>query len=312
MHPLCGPTGSGLGESGLTGAESPDIERGQSLALARMLAVTPCFAGCGRAGDLLTLPALPARTLLHAGPPLSGRRAASPTLLAAVVAAARRDGFAATDGEARAMLAAGDIKLRPAQDFNVVTTLDTVVGPSSTLACVVDRKDAERRAFAVATEADVPYESGVQLPFGGALLESNPGSAASRLAAAARKCVLQAVENIAGCTIVTALGANGTAVGLQMSGLGRLWLSTDDLWLKLLYPQLRRVDRGILAGGDLLLRCALVRRGEGAFWLLDAKDRLSGAETPAVELARQIPSGLFTTGLSNIRSMHWSFFIPAH
>jgi hypothetical protein len=280
-----------------------------SLAAARLISVRPCFAGCAPASDLLDIAP---RTLLHAGPPLHKKRALSPTLRAAVAAAACRERFAAGAEEALAMIGAGDITLRPAQDFNVVTSLGTVVGPSSVLARVADRDDGALTAFAVGGAEEMPYEAGVEVPLSGVLIERDPEAIASRLAAAARKCVLRAAENIADCTIVTAVGSNGTAVGVQISSLGRLWLSSDDLWARFMYPQLRRADKGILGCGDLLLRCALSRRGEGRLWILDARDRAEGRDNPGGEMVRQIPSGLFTAVLSNIRARHWSTSIPLH
>jgi hypothetical protein len=273
-----------------------------------MAGVEPYLARCGRARDLLNLPD---NTLLHAGPPI--RATSSPTLLGAAARTACREGLASNQDAARAMIAAGGIALRPAQDFNVVTTLDGVVGPSSDLACIEDRNDARRQAFVPAAPDAVPYELGVDVALGGVLLELDATSVLSRMAAGARKCVLLAAEGLPECTVVTALAANGTAIGLQISCLGRRWLSTDDLWLRLVYPQLRRVDRGILAGGDLLLRHALGRDGRGhGLGLLDASDRLYGIESPMTDMLRQIPSSLFTMGLSQARPVHWSMFVPPH
>jgi hypothetical protein len=237
----------------------------------------------------------------------------SPTLLEAAIVAACREGLAKDQSAARAMIAEGGIALSPAQDFNVVTTLDYVVGPSSDLACIEDRGDSRRRAFVPAAQDAVPYELGVDVPLGGVLLELDATSVSSRVAAGARKCVLLAGEGQPECTVITALATNGTAIGLQISCLERRWLSTDDLWLRFGYPQLRRIDQGILASGDLLLRYAIGRRGGGrALGLLDATDRLYGVESPMMDMLRQIPSGLFTMGLSKARPMHWSLFIPPH
>jgi hypothetical protein len=281
----------------------------QSAAASRLVAVTACYMGRGRAGDMI---ALPPRTLLHAGPPLHRKRPLSPALARAVAAAACREGLASNPQDALAMVATGQIGLRPAQDFNVVTTLATVVGRSSMLACVSDRDDASLTAYAVIGAEESPYEPGVAVPLGGLMVERDPNSIGSRLAAAARKCVLRAAENVPDCTLVTALGANGTAVGVQISCLGRMWLSSDELWARFLYPQLRRVDKGILGSGDLLLRCALSQHGTGRLWILDARDRIDGTDNPGGDMVRQIPSGLFAACLSNVRTRHWSTCVPLH
>jgi hypothetical protein len=302
MLPL-GAISPALAECGLQ-------QSGRSLAHERMSAVEPYLAQCGQTRDFV---GLPGGTLLHAGPPVLRHRPLSPTLLGAAIAAACREGMAKDQNAAREMIQDGSIALRPAQDFNVVTTLDYVVGPSSDLACVEDRNDVTRRAFVPAPPDAVPYELGVDVALGGVLLELDATSVLSRMAAGARKCVLLAGEGLPECTVITALATNGTAIGLQISCLGRRWLSTDDLWLRFFHPQLRRTDRGILASGDLLLRHALNRRGGGSsLGLLDATDRLYGVESPMMDMLRQVPAGLFTMGLSKVRPVHWSLFIPPH
>lgn len=82
------------------------------------------------------LPALDARTLLHAGPPLDGppplpmRNAAAQALVF--------EGLAADRAEALAMLARQAVVLLPAQDHGVVTPLAQVVSHSMPLAAVGD------------------------------------------------------------------------------------------------------------------------------------------------------------------------------
>jgi len=53
------------------------------------------------------------------------------------------------------------------------------------------------------------------------------------------------------------------AIGLQISGLKRSGLFDDDLVVAFAYPQLRRIDSGILAWRCFLLRHDLGRRGGG-------------------------------------------------
>jgi hypothetical protein len=181
------------------------------------------------------------------------------------------------------------------------------VGPGSRLACVRDRNDPQREAFTPLNE-ESPYELGVDVPFNGVLIERDRRAPAARLAAAARKCILRAGEGVPGCTIVTALGANGSAVGMQISALGRQWLTTDTLWLRLIHPRLRRPDEGILAAGDDLVRLAL-GAGGGAREALDARDQVA---SDASAQLRQIPAGLFTMGLARVRPANWSVMIPPH
>lgn len=262
------------------------------------------FSGCGRADELFDLPR---GTLLHAGPPLSSRRR-SRVLLDAAVAAACKEGLAGDAESARRMIDAGDIMLRSAQDLNVVTRLGLVVGGSSMLAGVADRQALNRRAFVPVTHA------GPQLPPGTNIILEKDVSADPDfrgLQIAATKCLLQAAENVEGSTIVTALASNGTDIGLQLSGLGRRWLSTDDLWLRFGVMQLKAVDKGVLGEGDWLLRFALSLR-EGGLKPLDASDWFFGREPEMAQTLRDIPSNLFSMALARVRPFHWSLFLPPH
>lgn len=71
---------------------------------------------------------LPANTLFHAGPPYRG--APPRAVLAAAEQAAVIGGMAGSTGQARDLLEAGAIRLRPAQDYGVATPLAQVTAPS--------------------------------------------------------------------------------------------------------------------------------------------------------------------------------------
>lgn len=105
-------------------------------ALGRMLAARPELT---RIAPLATLrPELPARTLLHAGPPFAAPGDVPPPILNAAVAAAIHEGWAADRDGLLAALAAGDIALAPAQEHGVVAPLAFVVGPTMYALEVVD------------------------------------------------------------------------------------------------------------------------------------------------------------------------------
>jgi len=95
------------------------------------------------------LPALSPRILLHAGPPF--RDVAPAPVINAAVQALLFEALAADEVEARGLLSHGEVVLRPAQDYGVVTPLAQVVSASMSL-------------FAVRQQAQICY---------GALLEGS-------------------------------------------------------------------------------------------------------------------------------------------
>jgi hypothetical protein len=265
------------------------------------------FSGCSRADELFDLPR---GTLLHAGPPLSSRRR-SPVLLEAALRAACSGGLAETPEAARRMIDDGAITLRPAHDFNVVTRLGVVVSGSSMLAGVADRGVLNRRAFVPVTDVIAELTPGTSIAPEPEDAGTDMMSDIYGLQIAARKCLLQAAENVAGSTIVTALASNGTDIGIQLSGLGREWLSTDDLWLRFGIMRLKAVDKGILGEGDWLLRFALSAR-DGQLVPLDASDWFYGKKPEMAQVLREIPENLFSMALARVRPFHWSLFLPPH
>ena len=92
----------------------------------RLAAARPMWT---RTAPLDVLVDLPAATLLHAGPPFEAPAEIPEPLLAVAAAAAAREGWRDGPASARAAVLAGEIALRPAQDFGVVTPLAFVVGP---------------------------------------------------------------------------------------------------------------------------------------------------------------------------------------
>lgn len=110
------------------------------LSFERLLATVPRLDGCAPLGSFV---ALPARTLLHAGPPFQPGAALPPPVRNAAASVALFEGWASDFNAACAALAQGDIGLAPAQDFGVVTPLAFVVSPSMPVLRVTD---AEGRA----------------------------------------------------------------------------------------------------------------------------------------------------------------------
>lgn len=93
--------------------------------------IEPRLTACLRAAN--ALPDLPARSLLHAGPPFASPAECTRPILNAAVAAVLAEGWCTTVDEATQGIVKGEFKLIPAQDWQVVTPLACVVSPSMPL-----------------------------------------------------------------------------------------------------------------------------------------------------------------------------------
>lgn len=103
----------------------------------QMLAVEPVLTQIAPLSDLLGT--LPDRTLFHAGPAFKSLSNLPAPILNAASATAVQEGFADSLDSAISSIVAGEIHLRPAQDFGIVTPLAFVVGPSIYAVAVEDR-----------------------------------------------------------------------------------------------------------------------------------------------------------------------------
>ncbi|MEM7171703.1 MAG: DUF1116 domain-containing protein [Pseudomonadota bacterium] len=113
-------------------------------ALDRILSVRPAWVDTRRASEAV---ALPKNTLLHAGPAFDRTvEITRPILNSACVAAVFED-LAGDFAAAEAAIMAGDIVLRPAQDFGVVTPLAGVVSSSVWLHQVADKSMPSHHCF---------------------------------------------------------------------------------------------------------------------------------------------------------------------
>ena len=80
-------------------------------------------------------PQLSAQVLLHAGPPF--RSAPPAPVVHAAIQALVYEGLAADARVAAALLARGEVRLQPAQDYGIVTPLAQVVSASMPLVAVL-------------------------------------------------------------------------------------------------------------------------------------------------------------------------------
>lgn len=113
-------------------------------ALAALIAVDPEWSGLGEAAALTgTEP----HVLLHAGPAFDDPSAITRPILNSACVAAVYEDLATDFHQARSAIRAGDLVLRPAQDYGVVTPLASVVSASMPLQVVRDRNNPECTAF---------------------------------------------------------------------------------------------------------------------------------------------------------------------
>ena len=100
----------------------------------------PALVDCRPAREALDLPA---RVVLHAGPPLAWERA-SPPMRAAVLCAIRYEGWAANDDAAAALIAEGDIRLEPCHHWKAVGPMTGIITASMPVFAVENRAHGNR------------------------------------------------------------------------------------------------------------------------------------------------------------------------
>ena len=113
-------------------SEMHDADR---IAFEKMAGVSPAWDGVETAADAL---GLDDNVLLHAGPPFESPASVSMPILNSACVAAVFQGLAGDFERAEAMIRAGEILLRPAQDHACVTPLAAVVSASMPLHRVSD------------------------------------------------------------------------------------------------------------------------------------------------------------------------------
>ncbi|GAA5231872.1 DUF1116 domain-containing protein [Verticiella sediminum] len=109
----------------------------------RLAQVRPRLAALRPLGDCVRLPA---RTLLHAGPPLA--RPPCAPMLNSAVQAVLFEGWADTPEAAHALIADGSVRLAAAQDHDCVVPLASVLSPGQQVQVVQDASGMGRTAYA--------------------------------------------------------------------------------------------------------------------------------------------------------------------
>lgn len=115
------------------------------LAFDKAMVTQPVWNRFNTAADALKLPQ---NVLLHAGPAFSAVEQITMPILNSACVAAVYEGLAKSFDEAEAMIMAGEIELKPAQDHDVVTPLAAVVSASMPLHTIYDAWRGMQRVYA--------------------------------------------------------------------------------------------------------------------------------------------------------------------
>ncbi|MCR9136084.1 MAG: DUF1116 domain-containing protein [Alphaproteobacteria bacterium] len=121
------------------------VHPADQLAYDRAVVTQPVWNGFDTAAEALRLDE---NVLLHAGPPFRTVDVISRPIMNSACVAAVYEGLARDFETAEAMIRAGEILLKPAQDHNVVTPLAAVVSASMPLHGIYDAHRGEVRVFA--------------------------------------------------------------------------------------------------------------------------------------------------------------------
>ena len=122
-----------------------ELSAADRTALERIVAVVPVWRELVPARTAI---GLPATTLLHAGPAFDDPAEITRPILNSAAVAAVFEGLAPSFAAAEAMIAGGEIVLRPAQDRGVMMPLASVLSASMLLQVVADAGEPGRKAFA--------------------------------------------------------------------------------------------------------------------------------------------------------------------
>ncbi len=115
------------------------------LAFERAVAVRPIW---NRFATVATALGIEKNVLLHAGPPFRSTEDICKPIMNSACVAAVYEGVADDFDQAKAMILAGEITLKPAQEYRVVTPLAAVVSASMQLHVVCDTRRGKTQAFA--------------------------------------------------------------------------------------------------------------------------------------------------------------------
>jgi hypothetical protein len=122
-------------------------------AVGRLAMARPAWVAMDRLGPATGVGPM---TVLHAGPPLRPGEPVPVPLANSIALAAMYEGWAASLDDARRLVQAGAITLKPAQDHGVVVPLAGIASPSMAVHVIADLASGGRPAYAVVNEGLAP------------------------------------------------------------------------------------------------------------------------------------------------------------
>lgn len=125
--------------------DGTDVHAADRAAFAAVSSVRPMWSAQRRAGNAI---GLAKNVLLHAGPTFESPADVSRPIRNSACVAAVFEGLAQNFADAADAIDAGAITLRPAQDFNAVVPLASIISASMWLHEIVDTTNPGQRAFA--------------------------------------------------------------------------------------------------------------------------------------------------------------------
>jgi hypothetical protein len=120
-----------------------DIESANTEATQRMMEARPVVVGMGKAIDVI--PGMRPDLLLHAGPPITWKRASGP-MKGAITGALIFEGKAKDEAEAQALVESGEIKLEPCHHHQSVGPMAGIICPSMSV-YILENKTHGNKSF---------------------------------------------------------------------------------------------------------------------------------------------------------------------
>jgi hypothetical protein len=120
-----------------------DIDKANAEATGRMIEARPVLVGLGTARDVI--PGMQEDLILHAGPPITWDRMSGP-MRGAIIGALLFEGRARDEGQAEAMVKAGEVKLEPCHHHQAVGPMAGVISPSMAV-YIIENKTHSNRSF---------------------------------------------------------------------------------------------------------------------------------------------------------------------
>jgi len=115
-----------------------DIEKANTEATERMMEARPVLVGLGKARDVI--PGMRDNLLLHAGPPITWKRASGP-MRGAITGALIFEGKAKNEAEAQALVESGEVALEPCHHHGAAGPMAGLIAPSMSVYIIENKTD---------------------------------------------------------------------------------------------------------------------------------------------------------------------------